>query len=140
MDGYYRYLKIDPDTQLQSRQGLFRIESGELSILEDPRGILKRLLKQGPVTQGTIDVMRSGLHSPYFLITKDNDPELDKQYQVPINNEGRDIDKENSEKAKVIGTVKLEALRNMLEKEDSDVEVDIPEHLVIQNGSWRWDG
>lgn len=139
MDGYYRYLQIDSDTELQSRQGLFRIKNGELSILEDPRGILKHLFKQGPVTRKTIDVMRSGLHSPYFLITKDNDPELDQQYEVPVNTEGRDIDKENSEKAKVAGTIKLEALRNMLEKEDNDVEVDIPDHLVIQNGSWRWD-
>lgn len=138
-DGFYRYYKIDPETELQSRQGLFRIENGELSILEDPRNILKHLLDQGPVTQKTLDVMRSSLHSPYFVISKDEDPALHEEHNIPVHSEGRDIDKENSEKAKIASTVKLEALRNMLEKEDDDVEVDIPEHLVVQNGSWRWD-
>ena len=132
-DGYYRYFKIDPQTELRSRQGLFRIENGELRILEDPKNILQHLFVQGPITKKTMDVMNSGLHSPYFAISKDNDPALDEQHRTPVHGEAQ----ENSQKSEVAGAIKLEALRNMLEKEDDDVEVDIPDHLVIQNSNWR---
>lgn len=137
-DGYYRYYKIDPETELKSRRGLFRIENGELTILEDPKKILKNLFEPGPVTKRTEDIMNSALHSPYFIISKDEDPELEEQYNRPIHDEQPSIEKEDSERAKIAGTVKLEALRNMLEKEEDDVELDVPDHLVVQNGSWRW--
>lgn len=136
MDGFYKYFKIDPDTESKSCQGVFRIQDGQLQILDDQNGILKHLLKQGPVTPKTLDVMRSGLHSPYFVISRDDSAKTQDKYRTPIHN---DTPPEDA-KSKMAGTIKLEALKDLLENEDDDVEVDIPEHLVLQNSNWRMDG
>lgn len=52
----------------------------------------------------------------------------------PVQKSSQDLSKTEPK-----NTVKLEALRNMLENGDDAIEVDIPEHLVLQNSSWRWD-
>ena len=130
-DGFYKYVKFQGDDKLDC-QGIFRIEHGVLSILDDPKKILKHMLEEGPVNQKIEDIMRSVNRNHYAYFVKDDSQELHEKY------DGYHDPKTVGDK-EVSSVNKLDHLANLLEKESDAEEIDIPDHLVIQSSSHHWD-
>jgi hypothetical protein len=131
-DGFYKYCKLTDDDKSEC-QGVIRIDDGQLSIVDDPKNILKHMFKEGPADQKVEDVMRSVNRNHYASFIKDDSSDMVQRYEghhdpAMISKEGKQAD-----------FSKLEHLKSLLEKEEDVEEIDIPDHIVMRASSPHWD-
>jgi hypothetical protein len=130
-DGVYKYYRNEKNPP--ECLGTFKIENGNLSIVDDPNKILHHMFTEGPVDNKVGDIIKSVNRNHYASIKKDDSSQAvidTDQFHDP-----KAIDKDN----KATDFTKLEHLKAILEKEEECEEISIPEHIVLQAGSHHWD-
>ena len=131
-DGIYKYFKHTDDDKLEYR-GAIKIEGGVLSIMDDPKKILKNLFKEGPADRRAKDIMDGVNRNHYAYFIKDDSTAAVQQYEG--NHDPATIETENKQK----DFSNLAHLKAVLEKEEEYENVDIPDHLVLKASSPHWD-
>lgn len=131
-DGMYKYCKVMDDGKLEC-QGVLKIESGKLSIVDDPKTILTNMFNEGPVDRTVEDIMRSVNRNHYAYFMKDDSSDLVGRY------EGHHDPSTIAQDGKQKDFSKLSHLKAVLEKEEDCEPVDIPDHVVLRASSPHWD-
>ena len=131
-DGLYRYCKVNEDDSLKS-QGVIKIDNGSVSIMDDPKHVLKNMFADEPNPGMVFDIMRSINRNGYAKFIKDDSSALIEEHEgnhdpAAISNEGKQSDFTN-----------LSHLKAILEREEDAEPIDIPDHIVMRASSPHWE-
>lgn len=131
-DGIYRYCRVNQEDDSLQPQGLIEVDHGQVSILDDPKSILKSIFDDVQSPELVFDIMSAANRNGYAKFIKDDSSSLVEQYEG--NHDPATITKEN----KQADFTKLSHLKAILEKEDDGEFIDIPEHIVLKASSHHW--